>query len=150
MNTKTPSIQEPGGGERIAVLGNTIDIKVSVAESAGKLTIAEYAIGGGFPGPPLHVHDFDELFYVLDGTLTVRAGDDVHELGAGGSAYVPGGAAHTFANQAGEPVRFLLACTPGGFEDYFRAVAEGADAETIAAVSAAYGYRVVGEPVAAV
>ena len=62
---------------------------------------------------------------------------------------MPGDVPHTFANQADEPARFLLACMPGGFEAYFRALAEGGDADTIARVSAENGYRVVGEPTAA-
>jgi quercetin dioxygenase-like cupin family protein len=149
MNTKTPSVHGPRGGEHLAVFGNTIDIKVSASESGGELMAAEYAVVPGFPGPPLHVHDFDEWFYVLEGALTVRAGDGVHELSAGGAAYVPGDVPHTFANLSEEPTRFLVLGLPGGFEAYFRALAGGADAETVAAVSVEYGYRPLGEPIAA-
>ena len=33
--------------------------------------------------------------------------------------FAPGGATHTFANRSDAPARYLLICTPGGFERYF-------------------------------
>jgi hypothetical protein len=38
------------------------------------------------PGPPLHAHDFDETFYVLDGDLTFRIGDSLTRNGLASSA----------------------------------------------------------------
>ena len=31
-------------------------------------------VGAGFAGPRLHHHDFDELFWVLEGELTFQLG----------------------------------------------------------------------------
>ena len=47
---------------------------------------------------PLHAHPEDEAWYVLEGTLAVRAGEHVHQVSAGGAVIVPGGTAHTFWN----------------------------------------------------
>jgi hypothetical protein len=58
---------------------------------------------------------------------------------------VPGTVPHTFANTEAEPVRFLLLCAPGGFEDYFRAVAAG-DEAAMAEVEQRVGYAPVGHP----
>ena len=46
-------------------------------ESAGVVSMIELSSDAGFAGPPLHHHDFDEAFYVLDGELTFQLGDEV-------------------------------------------------------------------------
>ena len=79
----------------------------------------------------------------MAGRLRVQVGVDVAELGVGATAYVDGNLPHTFANPGSDPVRFLLLCSPDGFEDYFRAVATG-DEAAIAAVSEQHGYAPVG------
>ncbi len=131
------ALVEPGEGEIIEARGNRIVIKVA---SASQL-ICEYTAPGNFPGPPLHVHPgFDETFILLDGRLNVAVREQVAELTPGTTAYVSGDVPHTFSNPDGEPARFLLVCSPGGFEDYFRGIASG-DEEAIAAVAQRFGYK---------
>jgi mannose-6-phosphate isomerase-like protein (cupin superfamily) len=57
---------------------------------------------------PLHEHPEDEAWYVLQGTLAVRAGEHVHQVSAGGAVIVPGRTAHTFWNPRPDPARYLL------------------------------------------
>lgn len=64
------------------------------------------------------------------------------KLTAGAAAYVSGSVPHTFRNPDREQARFLLICSPGGMEHYFRGVATG-DSELIAAISERFGYRPV-------
>ena len=80
-------------------------------------------VPAGFPGPPLHRHDFDETFYVLEGELTFQLGDELLTKREGELAFVPRGAAHTLANRADSPARYLIVCTPAGFERYFARIA---------------------------
>ena len=47
------------------------------------------------------------MFYVLDGILTMRLGDETQQLGPGTFVCVPPGVVHTFANHGDRPVRFL-------------------------------------------
>ena len=49
---------------------------------------------------------------------------------------------HTFDNPGAERARFLSICSPGGFEDFFRAIATG-DREAIVGVSERFGYEAV-------
>jgi quercetin dioxygenase-like cupin family protein len=67
----------------------------------------------------LHRHDFDEAFYMLEGELTFRLGDELITRGAGELAFAPRGAAHTLANLSQAPARYVLVCTPAGFERHF-------------------------------
>ena len=125
--------------EEITARGTRILIRVA----SERVTITDHTVPAGFPGPPLHVHPgFDEVFIVLDGTLTVRVRDQVYEVGPGGTAYVEGTVPHTFANATAEPVRFMVTIAPGGFEDYFRALAAGDD-DRAAAASERFGYAPV-------
>jgi len=137
--TPTALVLPDGEGEQITVRGTTILVKTATP----RVTVTDHTVPGGFPGPPLHVHPgFDEVFVVLDGTLTVRVGDEVHEVGAGGTAYVAGDVPHTFANPTAECLRFMAVITPGGFEEYFRAMAAGDD-DAVAAASQRFGYAPV-------
>ena len=87
----------------------------SVADS---FVIAEWKDAGGPPGPPrwiapLHLHrNDDEAWYVLEGTLCVRVGEDVVEAGAGSAVFVPRGTAHTYWNPGPSLLRYLLVMTP--------------------------------------
>jgi mannose-6-phosphate isomerase-like protein (cupin superfamily) len=98
-------------------------VLVHAEQSDGRVGVVENSLPVGFAGPPLHHHAFDEAFYVLEGALTVRVNEEIVELGAGQLAFAPGGVAHTLANLSDAPARYLLICTPGGFERYFDRIA---------------------------
>lgn len=86
-----------------------------LAPAGGNLVLAEWTADGR-PDPneppvhqaPLHAHTDDEAWYVLEGTLGIRIGDDEVEVPAGGAAIVPGGTPHTYWNPRPEPARYLL------------------------------------------
>lgn len=91
-------------------------------ESDGHVSVVETAPGPGV-GPPLHHHDFDEAFYVLEGELTFRLDDKTVIARPGDLVFAPGGAPHTFANLTDRPARQLIVCTPAGFERHFARMA---------------------------
>jgi mannose-6-phosphate isomerase-like protein (cupin superfamily) len=111
----------PGEGERIDVGGSSVLVKGASEGTDGELFLSETTIAPGFPGPPPHVHRrLHDLFYVLDGTLTVHVAGDEVEAGPGTFACFPPGVVHTFANPTAERVRFLNFNTPAGWEGYMR------------------------------
>jgi mannose-6-phosphate isomerase-like protein (cupin superfamily) len=63
------------------------------------------------------------MFYVLEGALTLRLGDETVEAPAGSFAFVPPGNVHTFSNPSDETVRMLNLMAPGGFEQYLKEAA---------------------------
>jgi quercetin dioxygenase-like cupin family protein len=72
-----------------------------------------------FGGPPLHTHElWDEGFYVLEGEVTIQAGDDVVKATPGTFAFAPRGVARTFSNRTDTDARILVLFTPAGFERY--------------------------------
>jgi quercetin dioxygenase-like cupin family protein len=99
-------------------------------ESGGAVSVIESVVPAGFPGPPLHLHDFDEAFYVIEGELTFQVEDQLVTKGPGELAFAPRNVPHTFANRSGAEARYVLVCTPAGFERYFARMAaeqEGVD-----------------------
>jgi mannose-6-phosphate isomerase-like protein (cupin superfamily) len=99
-------------------------------ESDAQISIVENTVPAGWPGPPLHHHDFDETFYVLEGELTFQLGDRLATATPGELVFAPRGSHHTLANQGVAEARYLLMCTPGGFERHFaRVQAEQAGAD---------------------
>jgi mannose-6-phosphate isomerase-like protein (cupin superfamily) len=131
-----PTILAPDHGEVIEARGCRVVIKVA----SERQSLCDYTAPPGFPGPPLHVHaGFDETFLVLEGHLTIRIRDEASRLEPGAVAFAAGAVPHTFANPELEPVRFLVVYSPGGFEEYFRAVAAGDD-EAMQEVARRVGY----------
>jgi quercetin dioxygenase-like cupin family protein len=126
-----------------------VRIQATAADSNGRLGVIEYDVAPRSPGPPLHLHPFDEFFYVLEGALEFRLGDDAMTLEAGGYVYVPGEQPHTFSNSSELLARMLVVAVPGGFEEFFRAVAAATvdgqmpDPETMARLNAEHGVRFV-------
>jgi mannose-6-phosphate isomerase-like protein (cupin superfamily) len=85
----------------------------ALAAEAATIVLAEWTAQGSVGDEPvyqapLHSHAEDEAWYVLEGTLRVRAGEQVHEISSGGAIVVPAETAHTFWNPRPDPARYLL------------------------------------------
>jgi mannose-6-phosphate isomerase-like protein (cupin superfamily) len=80
-------VHGPGEGERHGAGGNSaVIIKASGDETDGSFFLSETTIDPGFPGPPPHRHErLHDMFYVLDGDLTMRLGDETHQIKPGRS-----------------------------------------------------------------
>jgi mannose-6-phosphate isomerase-like protein (cupin superfamily) len=139
-----------GQGERHPMGASWVAIKVGADETAGMFYCGEVEIQPGFPGPPAHVHErLHDMFYVLEGTLTMLVGQAEREVTAGTFVCVPPGVTHTFSNPGSAPVRFLNFSTPGGWEGYMRelgaASAEGRQLsrEEIGMIAARYDFQAI-------
>ena len=59
----------------------------------------------------------------MEGEITFRVEDQIVTRGPGELAFAPRNVAHTPANRSGAPARYLLVCTPAGFERHFARMA---------------------------
>jgi quercetin dioxygenase-like cupin family protein len=121
-----PIVIPTGGGE---VIGDSPDRTVLVLSDRDELHATWSRFGPGREGADLHVHrEHTDLFYVLEGELTIRLGidDEPTTVPAGTLARVPPMVVHGFRNASDADVTYLNLHTPGvGFIDYMRGLRDG-------------------------
>lgn len=115
-------------GEGLSVenpLGGLFTFKITSNESDGALTAVETFVVRQ-DGPPLHVHNEDEVIYSLEGLLRVKLGDTLREVPAGSFVFIPRGTPHTWQNVGAEPLRFFATIMPASvaFEEFFKRYAQ--------------------------
>jgi quercetin dioxygenase-like cupin family protein len=119
---------------------------LAARHTGGAFSLVEHPVPPRTLAAPLHRHSReDEYSVVLEGTLTVQLGDEVHEAHPGDVVCKPRGEWHTFWNAADVPCRFLELITPPGLEQLFEDLAADPAAmtgERAAATDAAYGLEV--------
>ncbi len=91
-------------------------IKAGAAETGGALSIWEVTTRKG-EEPDIHVHEEDEIFYVLSGSLTFRCGGRSFKVRENGYIFLPRNIPHRYTIDS-EEVRLLGFSTPSGFGDH--------------------------------
>ena len=84
----------------------------------------------GSGGPATHVHDCDQMYYVLDGVITLLVGDVEHTAGPRSLVFIPRGTPHRYRNDGPIPeihLDILLPPPPRG-RPVFRLPVPGQDA----------------------
>jgi len=109
----------PGEGTAVWFLGNLMVVKATTESTNGAYGLLESLVAAG-SSPPLHIHHGeDETFWVLEGSMTVRCGDETFSAGAGSYVFLPRGVPHTYRIDSPTPARLLTLLTPGGCEAFF-------------------------------
>ena len=134
-----PTVLAGGQGEAIA-LG---PIGIRVLTDTDAYGIAEDDFPPKTPGSPLHTHDWDEAFYVVEGKLEVTAGGEVVIAWPGDYVMIPGGTAHTFAAHGDEKARCVGFFGSRAGLAYLRELAAARDDAAAAEVRARHGVHLV-------
>jgi len=117
-------------GEARWWLGSLATIKATGKETGGRYTLVEVLEPEGVDGP-LHVHHReDEGFWILEGELTFRIGDETLRAGPGSFIFGPRGVPHSYRVDSG-PARLLFILSPAGFEDFIYASSKPAESRTL-------------------
>jgi mannose-6-phosphate isomerase-like protein (cupin superfamily) len=146
---KTTRMLGPAAGETLEILGAKMTVK---SDGSDAPFLAEHVLPPDYE-VPLHMHDDeDEIFYVLEGTLTViGVGENPGgegRAGPGTTVLLPRGTRHALRNDMDGQVRVLVICGPGiAAANMFRHLdREGRGGELrperIAAIAGNYGVRV--------
>ena len=108
-------IVSAGGGEDVR-LGRII---LAGADIEGRLSMIDMVARPGVVVPD-HIHrDAEELFYMLEGELLVKVGEQSLTAGPGDLVVVPRGVVHAHSNHADVLTRWLTLFSPAGTEGYF-------------------------------
>lgn len=144
---KTVATLAADEGEVLDVFGGSMVVKADPASFG--FFLADHVVPPGYVVPP-HIHaEEDEVFFILDGELTLLDETGERRLGAGGTALLPRGARHGFRNDSATPVRFLVAMRPGlqmlelfrHFDRAGRAAPDGLTPQDIMAICPQYGVQ---------
>jgi hypothetical protein len=100
----SPTIAMPLAGRLLGSVDN--DFVIAEWQDAGGVSEQPRLIA------PLHLHHRDdEAWYVLQGTLCVRVGEEIVEARAGSAVLAPRGTPHTYWNPGPGAARYLLVMT---------------------------------------
>jgi quercetin dioxygenase-like cupin family protein len=107
-------MREPGSGRGTWAMGSLFEHLLEAPESGGELGVAIVTQPPGI-ATPLHRHTKEsEAFYLLEGRMDYRAGDEDYALYAGCFIYLPKGLPHAFRIRGDSPARILALTAPGG------------------------------------
>lgn len=119
----------PHEGRMICIVGDVYRFLATGEETDNRFAQWEATVPPG-GGPPPHVHQREEeSFYVLEGQITFRLGDQRIVAGPGMFANIPPGQLHSFKNETDQPVRMIIQVVPAGLEKMFFEVGQPLNAD---------------------
>jgi mannose-6-phosphate isomerase-like protein (cupin superfamily) len=121
---RQPFVLAPGEGRSYPMGRISAVFKSDGAETAGRYSISEWWLDPHTQGPGPHSHPEDDVFFVLDGTMSFLMGDDWVDAPPGSFVLVPGGFTHDFENRTSERAGMLNVSAPGDFEEHMPGIAE--------------------------
>jgi mannose-6-phosphate isomerase-like protein (cupin superfamily) len=92
-------------------------------ETRDAYSISEWWLEAHTQGPGAHSHAEDDVFYVIEGTMSFRLGDRWVDAPRGAFVLVPGGVTHDFENRGASRAGVLNFSIPGGFEESMPSIA---------------------------
>ena len=96
--------------------------KADGAETLGRYSISEWWLEAHTHGPGPHSHAEDDIFYVIEGTMSVRVGERWTHAAKGSFVLIPGGVIHDFENRTSARAAILNFSAPGNFEKEMPAI----------------------------
>jgi quercetin dioxygenase-like cupin family protein len=161
MSDEQVVMREPGTGRATWAMQSLFEHLLE-PEQSSRLGVALVTQPPGV-ATPLHRHTKEaEAFYVLEGELSYRAGDDLFELYAGCFIHLPQDVPHAFRIRGESPAKFLALTAPAGLLHLYDEVGlpaterrlPGEDGQTAEVeipkwvdVGPRYGLEVVGPPI---
>jgi len=86
------------------------------SETAERYSISEWWLDPNTKGPGAHAHEEDDVFYVIEGTMSFFLGDHWVDGSRGSFVLAPAGMSHDFENRSTLRAGVLNISVPGGFE----------------------------------
>jgi quercetin dioxygenase-like cupin family protein len=140
-------------------LGGLVSFLLKGEDTGGRFVLMELVGWKGSPSPRCVHHQEDDIFYVLEGDITVEVEGEAHRAPAGTLVFVPRGTEHGFAVES-EKARMAVMALPAGLEGYFEEMSHPAeslefpsepevapDSEKLARIAMKYGIEITGPPV---
>ena len=113
----------------VSVVGDTYTILLDGGQTDNHYCLVDMLIPQ-HGGPPLHRHDFEETFTVLEGEIEATFRGQTSTVKTGETLHIPANAPHRFTNGRAKPARLLCICSPAGQEEFFLTIGDLVPART--------------------
>ena len=123
---RVPLVLAPGEGRSYPMGRLSAVFKADGTETDGSCSIAEWWLDPHTKGHDAHSHPPDDLFFVLEGTMSFLVGEEWVDAAPGTFLLVPGGVTHAFENRTDTRAGTLNISAPDlegrmpAFADWFR------------------------------
>jgi mannose-6-phosphate isomerase-like protein (cupin superfamily) len=124
MGKRAPIILSPGAGRDYPMGRIRALFKADGDETAQRYSISEWWLEPRTKGPGPHSHDEDDVFYVLEGTMSFFVDGKWIDAPKGAFVLAPGGVTHDFENRGDVRAGMLNLSCPGNFEEDMPGIAE--------------------------
>jgi mannose-6-phosphate isomerase-like protein (cupin superfamily) len=106
----------PGEGRSYPMGRISAVFKADGDETERAYSISEWWLEPHTQGPGAHSHEEDDIFYVIEGTMSFLMGDRWIDAAKGSFVLAPGGMTHDFENRGSSRAGVLNLSVPGEFE----------------------------------
>jgi quercetin dioxygenase-like cupin family protein len=117
----SPLIVKRDDVQALSVLGAQVRFLCEGSATKGVWSLMEVTLPLD-AGPPPHVHDWDEAYFVIEGEVEFTLGDRRVRAGSGEFIYTPAGVQHGFAGKSAQPSRVLIFDAPAHAGAFFKRV----------------------------
>ena len=93
-------------------------------ETGGSYSISEWWLEPHTKGPGAHAHPEDDVFYVIEGVMSLLIAERWVDAPRGSFVLVPGGVTHDFENRTDLRAGVLNFSAPGNFEPEMDGIAQ--------------------------
>lgn len=114
----------PGAGRAYPMGRISAVFKADGDETQRGYSISEWWLEAHTQGPGAHSHPEDDVFYVIEGTMSFLIGDRWIDAPKGSFVLAPGGMTHDFQNRSDNRAGALNFSIPGDFEQHMPGIAE--------------------------
>jgi mannose-6-phosphate isomerase-like protein (cupin superfamily) len=122
--TRPVVILGPGEGRAYPMGRISAVFKADGAETQGRYSVSEWWLDPNTQGPGPHAHPEDDVFFVIEGTMSVLVGEEWTHAKKGSFVLIPGGVTHDFENRGSTRAGVLNLSIPGDFEQHMPSIAE--------------------------
>ena len=140
-----PIIATPLAGTRLRVVGDTMRVLATSAETGGAYEMFEMTAPRD-SGPPAHAHPWSEAYVVIEGEADGWVGGERIDARPGCFIQIPAGTKHGYRIRS-ESAKFVIVTSPGGASGFFTeldAETGGSceDMEKVAGIAVKHGFTV--------
>lgn len=116
--TRSALVLPPGAGRLYAMGRISALFKADGEETLNQYSISEWWLEANTQGPGAHAHPEDDVFYVVEGTMSFLIKNEWIDAPRGTFILVPAGTTHNFENHTDSRAGVLNISIPGDFEKH--------------------------------